>query len=229
MGQTLHDIETKYITCIYKRDQMRKWITRQTGPKRWFYHSLLVFPRIPTCVLHFQVELVSKHPELKVEVRHIIKLQEDTLSSYFVVSNSKFSPIQLMGTIISHLTVSTPEATYAYGLGGSNFFRMPMFLSEFSIVPPDSGGNRYSSHHGVGLRAFFPGWGERNEKSIRTTEDRKVESREEIENEETDDYKVLTDPMSRIYTYAPRNFTIIDRVGIYFSKHENIYTCSPGA
>ena len=34
--------------------------------------------------------------------------------------------------------------------------------------------------------------------------------REEMEGEENNNYKHLTEKMSRIYTSAPRNFTIID-------------------
>ncbi|XP_065854284.1 protein NDH-DEPENDENT CYCLIC ELECTRON FLOW 5 [Euphorbia lathyris] len=198
------------------------------SPSSWSVHSITGTPQDSV-----KVELISIHPENKVEVRHIISLQEDGLSSQLIVSNSKISSIQLMGSIISHLTVSTPEATFAYGLEGSNFFRMPMFLSEFSIIPPDSGRSRYGSLRltdDVGLRAFFPGWGAKDEKSNEIH----LESAEEIENEETENYKNLTDQMSGIYTSAPRDFTIIDRgrrnsVSVLRNGFDELYMFSPGS
>ncbi|WCJ43661.1 NDH-dependent cyclic electron flow 5 [Euphorbia peplus] len=204
------------------------------SPTSWSVHSITGTPQES-----IKVELISKHPEDRVEVRHIITLHEDTLSSEFIVRNSEFSSIQLMGSIISHLTVSTPEATYAYGLEGSNIFEMPMFLSEFSIIPPDSesGRSRHVPHRltdDVGLRAFFPGWDPRNEKNIETSKDRQIESGEEIDNEETDNYKDLTDLMSTIYTCAPRDFTIIDRgrrnsISVLRNGFDELYIFSPGS
>ena len=66
-----------------------------------------------------------------VETRHIVTLQEDILSSEILISNSKSSQLQWTGSIISHQTVSSPEATYALGLEGSTFLSVPPFFVKF--------------------------------------------------------------------------------------------------
>ncbi|XWS58271.1 hypothetical protein CRYUN_Cryun08bG0019600 [Craigia yunnanensis] len=76
-----------------------------------------------------KVEQISSDSENMVETRHIVTLQEDVLSSDILVSNSTSSQLQRTGSLISHLTVSSPEATYALGLEGSTFLSMPPFLS----------------------------------------------------------------------------------------------------
>ncbi|KAJ6349451.1 hypothetical protein OIU77_006933 [Salix suchowensis] len=162
-----------------------------------------------------QVEMVSTDAKDMVEVRYILSLREETLSSELTVSNLKSSSIQMRGGIISHLTVSTPEATFAYGLEGSDFFNRPVFLSNFGIVPPGLSQNRgFGSGQmweNLGLKGFFTGWDARNQKNGDEGKDSLTES-EEMEGEENENYKNLTEAMSRIYTSAPRDFTIIDRV-----------------
>lgn len=161
-----------------------------------------------------QVELISTDAENMVEIRHIMNLAVDTLSSKLIVSNSKSWSIQLMGSLLSHLTVSSPEATYAYGLEGSNIFDRPMFLSNLSIVPPDSDQESADSFGKLRdiMRLKGSSWGARNQKDFDKRNSGQIESEEEMECEETDNYKHLTGRMSRIYTSAPRDFTIIDRV-----------------
>lgn len=44
-----------------------------------------------------------------------------------------------MGLLISNLTVSTQEETYAVGLEGSDIFSRPPLLANFSITSPDFG------------------------------------------------------------------------------------------
>ncbi|XP_050209991.1 protein NDH-DEPENDENT CYCLIC ELECTRON FLOW 5 [Mercurialis annua] len=178
---------------------------------------------------YIQVELISTDDDDNVEVKHILSLTEDTLISEIVVSNAKSSSIRLMGSLISHLTVSTPEATYAYGLEGSDFFNRPLFASNFSIVPPDLG---KETPYGPGkvwndlkLNGFFPDRGEK---------DQKDSDEEEIEGEEDENYKQLTDAMSRIYTSAPSQFTIIDRgrrnsVVVGRVGFDELYMSSPGS
>jgi len=162
-----------------------------------------------------QVEMVSTDAKDMVEVRYILSLREETLSSELTVSNLKSSSIQMRGGIISHLTVSTPEATFAYGLEGSDFYNRPVFLSNFGIVPPDLSQKRgFGSGQlwgNLGLNGFLTGWDARNQKNGDKGNDSLIES-EEMEGEENDNYKNLTQEMSRIYTSAPRDFTIIDRV-----------------
>ncbi|XP_022966365.1 protein NDH-DEPENDENT CYCLIC ELECTRON FLOW 5 [Cucurbita maxima] len=187
----------------------------------WTLHDVKGNPRES-----IQVELISRAAEGKVELKYIVTLGEDMLTSELVVSNNEESAIQLKGSVLSHLTVSTPEATYAIGLEGSDFYSRAPFSSSYSIVPPD-----YGQGSGSGLRrtwnGILPGWGKSKEK----------ESEEEVEGEEgeeTDNYKQLTEEMSRIYTSAPRNFTIIDRgrrnsVVVGRDGFDELYMFSPGS
>ncbi|OMO62326.1 hypothetical protein CCACVL1_22894 [Corchorus capsularis] len=169
-----------------------------------------------------KVELISTDTENMVETRHILTLQEDVLSSEIVVSNSKSSPLKWTGSIISHLTVSSPDATYALGLEGSNFLSIPPFLSDFGIVPPDfdqeNGSYIGQLWNQMGLDRLFNG----NARE------------EEMEGEEDDGYKQLDEQMSRIYTSAPRFFTVIDRgrrnsVHVGRDGFDELYMFSPGS
>lgn len=155
-----------------------------------------------------QVELISSNRESMVEVKHIVTLREDILSSQFVVTNSKTSSVRLMGSVVNHLAVSTPEATYALGLERSNFFTRPPVLSNFSIIPPPPDFSKRKNSGSGSLWELLSGWDSRNQKF----DDEKREIQEELEGEEDDNNKQLTEEMSRIYTSAPRNFTVIDRV-----------------
>ncbi|XP_021282704.1 protein NDH-DEPENDENT CYCLIC ELECTRON FLOW 5 [Herrania umbratica] len=181
-----------------------------------------------------KVELISR--ENMVETRHIVTLQEDVLSSEIRVSNSKSSPLRWTGSIISHLTVSSPDATYALGLEGSNFLKMPPFLSNFGIIPPDFDlendsyiGQLWSQ---MELKMFFSGLGQRNHKNA-SEADKKQRESEEMEGEE-EGYKQLNAQMSRIYTSAPRFFTLIDRgrrnsVEVGREGFDELYMFSPGS
>ncbi|KAJ6761683.1 APOSPORY-ASSOCIATED PROTEIN C-RELATED [Salix koriyanagi] len=133
--------------------------------------------------------------------------------------------------------ISTPEATFAYGLEGSDFFNRPVFLSNFGIVPPGLSQNRgFGSGQmweNLGLKGFFTGWDARNQKNGDEGKDSLTES-EEMEGEENENYKNLTEAMSRIYTSAPRDFTIIDRgrrnsVVVGREGFEELYIFSPGS
>ncbi|KAJ9179918.1 hypothetical protein P3X46_008229 [Hevea brasiliensis] len=104
------------------------------------------------------------------------------LALNFGISNSKSSSVQLVGSLISHLT-------------GSNFFNRSMFLSNLSIVSPDL--------DILGLRG--------SALDARNGRGRQIRSGEEMNGEETDNYKGLTEQIKRFYTSAPRDFTIIDR------------------
>ena len=92
-----------------------------------------------------QVELVSRNSQDMIEAKYILTLHQDLLSSELVFLNSRSSSLRVMGSVISHLTVSTPEATYAVGLEGSSFYSRPPFLSNFSIIAPESGKGKGSS------------------------------------------------------------------------------------
>lgn len=158
-----------------------------------------------------QVELICTDAEDMVELKYTVTLEEDVLSSELVISNSKSSPLRLTGSVLSHLTVSSPDATFAIGLEGSNFFGRRPFFSNFSIIPPDFG---QRNEFGFGqLWNQMSLWGPRNGNNVGgETKSNESETEEEIVGEEDDGYKHLREQMSRIYTSAPRNFTVIDRV-----------------
>ncbi|GKV52336.1 hypothetical protein SLEP1_g58925 [Rubroshorea leprosula] len=185
-----------------------------------------------------QVELISSKTENMVEARHILTLREDVLSLEIVISNLSSSPLQWTGTTISHLTVSSPDATYAVGLEGSNFLSIPPFLSNFSLVPPefkqkkDSGLGRFWGQ--ITGNGFLSSWNSRNQKNISETERRKRRPEEEMEGEEDDNYKQLNEEISRIYTSAPTYFTVIDRgrrnsVAVGRDGFKELYMFSPGS
>lgn len=170
-----------------------------------------------TIKLRMQVQLISTDSEDKVEIKYVITLKEDVLVSELVVSNSKSSSLQLTGSILSHLTVSSPDATYAVGLERSDFFSRLPILSSFGIIPPDFGLKNESQisklWQQMTQKAFMPGWGPKTQNDDGNEAERNQrENEEEMEGEEDDNYKHLRDQMSRIYTSAPTDFTIIDRV-----------------
>ncbi|XP_068635387.1 protein NDH-DEPENDENT CYCLIC ELECTRON FLOW 5-like [Aristolochia californica] len=172
-----------------------------------------------------EVELMCTDAQDKVEVRNIVTLQEDLLSSELVISNWSSSSLQLMGSFVSHLTVSTPDATYAIGLEGSSYFSKPPLMSDFSIIPPGyiqrkkSGSNQPRGQ---------------TEDRIGNQPKENEDSNAEIEEEEDDNYTHLTEKMSKIYTTAPRQLTIIDRgkrnsVTVGRIGLDELYIFSPGS
>ncbi|KAK9128451.1 hypothetical protein Syun_017248 [Stephania yunnanensis] len=173
------------------------------SPSTWALHDVRGGPDES-----IKVELISGDSESPIEVKYTVTLQPDQLSSEILISNLKASPICLMGFFMSHVTVSTPDATYAVGLEGSNYFNKLPLESEFSIIPPafaqtKSWGQRE-------LQGLLSKWDRKDHKN--TTESKgEVGEEEEMEEEERDNYKQLTEKTSRIYTSTPRIFTIIDR------------------
>lgn len=83
-----------------------------------------------------QVELRRSDKKIKdIEMKQIITLRGDTLSIELCVTNKGVSPISIKGcSLVSYLTVSTPEATYAVGLEGSDFVETTPFLPRFGLV-----------------------------------------------------------------------------------------------
>lgn len=155
-----------------------------------------------------QVELINKGPDSKIGLKYIVTLEKDGLGSELEISNSNSSPLQMTGSILIHLTVSTPEATYAIGLERSNYYIRPPFESEFILSPPskDKGlGQTWKSS----VKQLFPGWGTNNQNN---EVERSQSDSEDTIGEETDSYKQLKERISLVYTDAPRSFTLIDRV-----------------
>ena len=154
-----------------------------------------------------QVELISQNVESNIEVKQIITLGEDALSSEILVCNSSDSSVHFTGAVISHLTASTPEATYAIGLEGSDFFSKTPLLTDFSLIHPSFGKTGSRKARGLmDFTGFFSGWG------VDQDSERTRKETEGLEGEEEDGYKNLAEEMSRIYTSAPRDFTVLDRV-----------------
>ncbi|KAF8051113.1 hypothetical protein N665_1795s0007 [Sinapis alba] len=83
-----------------------------------------------------QVELRRSDKKIKeIEMKQIITLRGDTLSIELCVANNGVSPISIKDcSLVSYLTVSTPEATYAVGLEGSDFVEKTPFLPRFGLV-----------------------------------------------------------------------------------------------
>ncbi|CAN0829632.1 Protein NDH-DEPENDENT CYCLIC ELECTRON FLOW 5 [Linum grandiflorum] len=163
-----------------------------------------------------EVELVcTSTSNQMVDARYIMSMEKDMLSSELKLENlNRSSSIRITGSILTHLTVSTPEATTACGLDGSNFVSRPMLRSRFSIVPPEIGDER-----DIFGNRTYPGV---------------VSKEEEEEGEEIDSQKVLTDEMCRVYTCAARNFTLLDRgrrnsVVVGREGFDELYIYSPGS
>ncbi|CAM0876237.1 unnamed protein product [Alopecurus aequalis] len=171
-----------------------------------------------------EVELVSVEPPGNgtAEARCVVTLSPEALSSELTVTNaaSSSSPVALSGAVSNHLRVSTPDATYAVGLQGSDYRSREPMLSEFSILPPDSARSQ-PLHWAKGLDMFLSGGGA-------------APVAQEPDGEEDDDNKHLTAELCRIYSHAPREFTIIDRgrrnsVCLSRRGFEELYVFSPGS
>lgn len=158
-----------------------------------------------------QVELISTETKDMVEIKNIVTLHETCISSEIVVSNFKTTPLQVTGCLVSHLTVSTTEATYVVGLEGSDFFDRSPFQSDYGIILPDE-------HSQDNMFNIIQRWSRMSS----TNGDGSKEGLDE--GEETDNYKQLTDQMSKIYTCAPSTLTIIDRVIIVVLAVLNLWS-----
>ncbi|KAF9587473.1 hypothetical protein IFM89_003412 [Coptis chinensis] len=152
------------------------------------------------------VELVSRNSDDMVEVKHIVTLHPDVLSSEVVITNYRSSALEVTGSLLSHLSMSTPDATYAVGLDGSNYFSKTPFVSDYTIIPPVSESKTTGAFQGL-----FSSRGKKDQNSAAEL-NKNTETEEELEGQEKDNYGQLTEEMSRIYTSAPREFTFIDRV-----------------
>ncbi|ONH94193.1 hypothetical protein PRUPE_7G003600 [Prunus persica] len=214
--------------CVSEDEQV-SW-----SPTNWALHDIRGNPQ-----QEIQVQLISTDSEDKVEIKYVITLKEDVLVSELVVSNSKSSSLQLTGSILSHLTVSSPDATYAVGLERSDFFSRLPILSSFGIIPPDFGLKNESQisklWQQMAQKTFMPVWGPKTQNDDGNEAERNQrENEEEMEGEEDDNYKHLRDQMSRIYTSAPTDFTIIDRgrrnsVIVGRDGFDELYMFSPGS
>ena len=69
--------------------------------------------------------------------RCVVTLHPEALATELAVTNTAPAPMALSCGVSNHLRVSTPDATYALGLQGSDYRSVEPALSEFSIIPPD--------------------------------------------------------------------------------------------
>ena len=154
-----------------------------------------------------QIELASAAPGNAAAVRCVVTLHPEALATELAVTNGASSPMALTCAVPSHLRVSTPDATYALGLLGSDYRSVEPALSEFSIIPPDYGAVQQSA---AGTTARHR-WANRGLDMILSGGQGRGAA-DEPDGEEDDDYKHMTDAMCRVYSNAPKEFTIIDRV-----------------
>ncbi|KAH7653157.1 Galactose mutarotase-like protein [Dioscorea alata] len=150
---------------------------------------------------YIQVELKSSDSKEMVNFTYLVTLEEALLGSELTITNSSSSSIQMIGSLMSHLTVSSPEATFAVGLQGSSYFCKQPLISNFSIIPPPQ-----------------------NEENVFP----------DTENEEDDDCASMAGEFSRIYTTAPRQFSVMDRgrrnsVIMQRTGFDELYVYSPGS
>uniref|UniRef100_A0A0F7GYL4 NDH-dependent cyclic electron flow 5 n=1 Tax=Geranium phaeum TaxID=379952 RepID=A0A0F7GYL4_9ROSI len=203
------------------------------SPTTWSLHNVRGSP-----TRSIKIEMISNDSEGKIRLKHIVILEQDMLSSELVVSNSRSSPLQMFGGVMSHLTVSSPDAVYALGLEGSNFFDKRPIDTEFVITPRRYGDRSqpgYGQVYGkMTLQALVSTLGALDQIDSDVAQIRSNDSESEEEGEEDDSYKQLTDEMCRIYTCAPRVFTILDRgkrnsVTVGRDGFEELYLMSPGS
>ncbi|PHT52718.1 hypothetical protein CQW23_07180 [Capsicum baccatum] len=207
------------LTCNCENDEGLSWT-----PSSWDLHEVKGDPQGS-----IQVELICTGSDGKIEAKYMVTLQQDLLTSEIKISNLGMASLRMVGSVLSHLTVSTPEASYAVGLQGSDFFSKPPILANFSILPPNFGKTKNQPSK-KSFREIFSSWGTKN----RSPEKFAREAEKELEGEETDNYKHLTDEMSKIYRSAPRNFTLIDRgrrnsVVVGRDGFKEVYLLSPGS
>ncbi|KAK4405012.1 protein NDH-DEPENDENT CYCLIC ELECTRON FLOW 5 [Sesamum angolense] len=177
------------------------------SPNAWALHQVNGSPQDS-----IQVELVSRNKQSLAQVKHIITLGRDLLTSEILVSNSSISSLHLMGSITCHLAVSTPDATYAVGLEGSGFFIRPPLVADFNIIPHEFAKKTNQDPRKFwALNKLFSKSDARKWNVDDDVESLMRDVKEELEGEEQDNYKHLTQKLSRIYTCAPRNLTVIDR------------------
>lgn len=192
------------------------------SPSNWAVHDIR-----GSSQRSIQVELISVNPENMVEVKCLVTLNQDLLASELTITNPKSTSLQLLGSIMNHLTVSSPDATFMLGLHGSNYRSKLPLMSEFSIIPPDF----YKEQSKNSSQSWVP---KALQDIFLTGDGREEDEGQETEREEDDDYSQMTEKMSRVYTNAPNDFTFIDRgrrnsVVVRRSGFEEFYVFSPGS
>ncbi|CAN6281399.1 unnamed protein product [Urochloa humidicola] len=170
--------------------------------------------------------------ELAAAARCVVTLHPEALSTEIAMTNTSPSAVMALSCGVSnHLRVSTPDATYALGLQGSDYRSVEPALSEFTIIPPDYGAAAAGRQPVPAKRR----WANRGFDMILSGGGRdRGAAEDQPDGEEDDDYKHMTDAMCRVYSHAPREFTIIDRgrrnsVCLHRRGFEELYLFSPGS
>ncbi|PUZ37036.1 hypothetical protein GQ55_9G085900 [Panicum hallii var. hallii] len=179
-----------------------------------------------------EIELASAAPGNAGAARCVVTLHPEALSTEIAVTNNAPAPMALSCGVSNHLRVSTPDATYALGLQGSDYRSVEPALSEFSIIPPDY---RAAARQPAAAGSARHRWANRGFDMILSGGGRDSGAADDQpDGEEDDDYKHMTDAMCRVYSHAPRDFTIIDRgrrnsVRLHRRGFEELYVFSPGS
>ncbi|OEL28280.1 Protein NDH-DEPENDENT CYCLIC ELECTRON FLOW 5 [Dichanthelium oligosanthes] len=178
-----------------------------------------------------EIELVSAAPGNAAAARCMVTLHPEALATELTVTNSAPSPMALSCGVSNHLRVSTPDATYALGLQGSDYRSVEPALSEFSIIPP---GYRAAARQPAAGTTARHRWANRGFDMILSGGRDHGAAADKPDGEEDDDYKHMTEAMCRVYSHAPREFTIIDRgrrnsVRLHRRGFEELYVFSPGS
>ncbi|CAL4935935.1 unnamed protein product [Urochloa decumbens] len=181
-----------------------------------------------------EIELAAAAGNAAVAARCVVTLHPEALSTEVAVTNTAPTSSAAAAMAVScgmsnHLRVSTPDATYALGLQGSDYRSVDPALSEFSIIPPDYGAAARQPAAGAARRR----WASRGFDMILSGGGAGA-AEDQPDGEEDDDYKHMTDAMCRVYSHAPREFTIIDRgrrnsVCLHRRGFEELYVFSPGS
>ncbi|XP_040378149.1 protein NDH-DEPENDENT CYCLIC ELECTRON FLOW 5 [Oryza brachyantha] len=182
-----------------------------------------------------EVELASAAPAEEgcgcggVEARCVVTLHPEALAAELTVRNSAAAGVALSAAVSTHLRVSTPDATYAVGLQGSDYRTMDPARTEFTIVPPEF---MSRSPPPAAATTFPHRWATEGFDAVLAG--RLGAAAQEPDGEEDDDYKQMTAEMCRIYSHAPRQFTIIDRgrrnsICVQRRGFEEVYVLSPGS
>ncbi|RLN40816.1 protein NDH-DEPENDENT CYCLIC ELECTRON FLOW 5 [Panicum miliaceum] len=179
-----------------------------------------------------EIELASAAPGNAASARCVVTLHPEALSTELAVTNNAPAPMALSCGVSNHLRVSTPDATYALGLQGSDYRSVEPALSEFSIIPPDY---RAAARQPAAAGSARHRWANRGFDMILSGGGRDSGAADDQpDGEEDDDYKHMRDAMCRVYSHAPRDFTIIDRgrrnsVRLHRRGFEELYVFSPGS
>lgn len=191
----------------------------------WAVHSVSAKPDDA-----IQVTLRCCNTEGKLSVKYVVTLYDKLLTTAVLVDNVSSSPIELTSSVMTNLSLSTPDAAYAIGLRGCSYCTKAPLPSEFRIVSNVEDESKPSSSW-LFLQHLF-GTKEGSQKRKLSTGDE--EGTESLWIVEEDDFVHLRNKMSRIY-FTPREQIRINdrgrRLTLILRKlgFEEFHLSSPGS